>query len=79
MKPKVLECPPEDDLFRSRLDNIINLRHELGIVLFCGFFIEALAGNLQKLIEVLIKISNLFKTLSSLRLFIFWLFCVVTF
>lgn len=29
MKPKVLECPPEDDLFRSRLDNIINLRHEL--------------------------------------------------
>lgn len=29
MKPKALENSPEDDLFRSRLDNIINLRHEL--------------------------------------------------
>ena len=29
MKPKALENSPEDDLFRSRLDNIINLHHEL--------------------------------------------------
>jgi IS5 family transposase len=29
MKPKTQDIPATDDLFRSRLDQIINLRHEL--------------------------------------------------
>lgn len=29
MKPKTQELSPQADMFRSRLDNIINLRHEL--------------------------------------------------
>ncbi|MGB6977519.1 MAG: hypothetical protein WBE18_08740 [Gammaproteobacteria bacterium] len=29
MKPKYQEKSQTDDLFRNRLDNIINLRHEL--------------------------------------------------
>lgn len=29
MKPKRLEKSPTTDLFRTRLDNIINMRHEL--------------------------------------------------
>ena len=29
MRPKKPESPPNDDLFRSRLDNMISQRHEL--------------------------------------------------
>ena len=29
MKPRDISPEPHDDLFRSRLDNIIDLRHEL--------------------------------------------------
>ena len=29
MKPKTLKKSPQEDLFRSRLENIINMRHEL--------------------------------------------------
>jgi IS5 family transposase len=29
MKPRVTDTPPQEDLFRSRLENIISLRHPL--------------------------------------------------
>lgn len=32
MKPRQISPEPNDDLFRSRLDNIINLRHELSLL-----------------------------------------------
>ncbi len=32
MKPRKQEPSSSDDLFRSRLDNIINLRHELALL-----------------------------------------------
>ncbi len=32
MKPRTQEPSRSDDLFRSRLENIINLRHELALL-----------------------------------------------
>ena len=29
MKPRITDTPPQEDLFRSRLENIISLRHPL--------------------------------------------------